>query len=676
MAKKYNISSKSINDSLVGLQFTSDGGTPLFTLGNFKVETTFSEKVDKTYNVGTSSEYYTLNDIGEVSEQDNILRDNKTTLKLNPDFTNPKSYSYFGSLKEYFRVNIEDIIKSWPASIYVDKIFNTITGNTVENYTYNPITNKSNYKVNNNFFNNTFDIKYNIQFNDSSGLENKLRNLNVEYSRYTISYEGNDYPLVNFTGSTLLSNDYVYFQVEGNPFPLATGGTLSTNYHVKPNSVEVENFFSSLSDLPNQLLNRYIYPTYTINFNYLDDMAEGPYEVYVSRSFTWPVNDGYNLDIVTDSFDTYLTTLYEFCAYFDDNDTNIMNRRLVAESINRLNTIVRGDGSEDENDAEKVSKLINIYGREFDEVKKYIDGLSTIRTVTYNKNGNTPDTLVKDNAKTLGWTLLNPMSDVDLISSFIPNKPTYSGFSVSYSTYDAEIEFWRRLVVNTSHLWRSKGSRKAIEFIFDLIGTPQQLVSFNEYIYMTKKSMDINTFKLILKELTGDDDITIYNVDEDGYPKILPETPYNYYQSNGLWYRETSGSKSTLDVLEGNNPHIGPYDGGNTYIEQFKCLLDTFSGYTNNNGRSIEITNDYIEITNLFKNYSNGLVNNYNGNLYLDIYDINGKPNICFDTVGSQVITNPDPQNIMNICGCPINVTDKALMIKIKIKRYTKSLYE
>jgi hypothetical protein len=268
------------------------------------------------------------------------------------------------------------------------------------------------------------------------------------------------------------------------------------------------------------------------------------------------------------------------------------------------------------------------------------------------------------------------MSDVDLISSFIPNKPTYSGFSVSYSTYDAEIEFWRRLVVNTSHLWRSKGSRKAIEFIFNLIGTPQQLVSFNEYIYMAKKSMDINTFKLILKELTGDDDITIYNVDEDGYPKILPETPYNYYQSNGLWYRETSGSKSTLDVLEGNNPHIGPYDGGNTYIEQFKCLLDTFSGYTNNNGRSIEITNDYIEITNLFKNYSNGLVNNYNGNLYLDIYDINGKPNICFDTVGSQVITNPDPQNIMNICGCPIDVTDKALMIKINRKTYTKSLYE
>ena len=42
-----------------------------------------------------------------------------------------------------------------------------------------------------------------------------------------------------------------------------------------------------------------------------------------------------------------------------------------------------------------------------------------------------------------------------------------------------------------------------------------------------------------------------------------------YYQKGGLWYRETAGANSNLDVLGGNNPHIGPYDGGYEYINQF-----------------------------------------------------------------------------------------------------------
>lgn len=665
MAKKYRVIGNNFNESLVGLQFAAENGTPLFTIGNFQLETTLTEKVNKNYNIGEASDYYTLTDLGETTQEDNTLRKNKTRLNLNPDYTNPKSYSYFGSIKEYFRVNIEGIIQQWPASIYVDKVFNNTTGNTVENYSYNPITKKSNFKVNNNFFNNSFDIKYTNQYITSNDLDNKLRNLNVEYGRYTIFYDGIEYPLINFTGSTLFSNDYVYFEVDGNPFPLITGSTLSTNYHIKPNSIEVETFYSSLSDLSNELLNRYVLPANTIKFTYISESTGGPFDIVVNREYTWPVVDGYNIDITTTLFDTYLTSIYEFCDYFDENDTNIMNRMLVADSINKLNTIRRGDGSEDENDAEKVTKLINIYAREFDEVKKYIDGVSTIRNVTYDKNGNTPDSLVKDVAKTFGWDLLTPMSDINLISSFIPTKSVYSGYTINYSKYDAEVEFWRRLIMNTTHLWKSKGSRKAIEFLFQYIGSPEQLVNFNEYVYVAKKPINVELFKVILKQLTGADDISIYNLDEEGFPKILPETPYNYYQSNGLWYRETSGSNAAIDILNGNNPHTGPYDAGKNYLEQFRCLIGSFSAYTQGNGSTIRITNEYIEFSNLFKNYSDGLINDYSGEVFLNDYNVDGKPNLCFSVSGT-VITDPDPQNVLGICGCPIDVSDHALMLGFK----------
>ena len=655
------LTGNSFGNGLVGLQFATDGGTPLFTIGNFQIDANLTGKQNKIFNVGEASEYYSLENLGETTPQDAELKVNKTKLKLNPDYTNPKTYSYFGSIKEYFRVNVENIIKFWPASIYVDNVINTFTGNTVQSYTYNPVTNKANFYVNNSFFINNFDIKYVVQIDSTTGEENPLRNLNVEYARYVIFYNDTEYSITNFTGSTSFTNDLVYFEVDGNPFPLTTGGTLSTTYHIKPNSIEVENFFASLSDLSRQLLNRYIVPAYTIKFSYLSESDQGPYNIFVNRTYTWPVTDGYNLDIVSNLFDTYLTSLYEFCEYFDENDTNIMNRRLVAEAINRLNTIRRADGSEDENEAEKMSKLINIYAREFDEVKKYIDGLSYIRDVTYNKLENTPDSIVKTDANALGWKLLAPMSDVDLISSFIPTKSVYSGYTINYSTYDAEIEFWRRLIINTSHLWRSKGSRKAIEFIFEFIGAPEQLVSFNEHIYMAKKPLNVEIFKLILNELTGANDITTYNLDEDGFPKILPNTPYTYYQSNGLWYRQTAGQNAGVDILDGNNPHIGPYDGGKDYLEQFRCLIGQFSATT------IVIGSDYVTFGNLFKNYSNGLINDYNGQVYLNSYNLDGQPNICFSVTGT-VTTDPDPQYVLGLCGCPIGVSDNALLISFDKK--------
>jgi hypothetical protein len=37
---------------------------------------------------------------------------------------------------------------------------------------------------------------------------------------------------------------------------------------------------------------------------------------------------------------------------------------------------------------------------------------------------------------------------------------------------------------------------------------------------------------------------------------------------------------TTIDILTGNNPHLGPYDGGFKYINQFKSLIPNFSAVT------------------------------------------------------------------------------------------------
>ena len=69
-------------------------------------------------------------------------------------------------------------------------------------------------------------------------------------------------------------------------------------------------------------------------------------------------------------------------------------------------------------------------------------------------------------------------------------------------------------------------------------------------------------------------------MDSDGYPKFFRDTIDMYFQKGGKWYRETAGPTATQYVLEGNNPHVGPYDGGAAFINQFNNLIPNFQPVT------------------------------------------------------------------------------------------------
>jgi hypothetical protein len=39
--------------------------------------------------------------------------------------------------------------------------------------------------------------------------------------------------------------------------------------------------------------------------------------------------------------------------------------------------------------------------------------------------------------------------------------------------------------------------------------------------------------------------------------QAITDTEDMYFQNKGLWYRETGGANSTIDILTGNNPTLG-----------------------------------------------------------------------------------------------------------------------
>jgi hypothetical protein len=661
-----NIEYRNFSPDLVGVQLASNGGTPLFTMGNFAITTNLDPKVDKNYITGKFSDFVTLENLDLSVIESQVLLNNNTSTFLNLDPTKLKNYALFGSMTEYMRIVLEDIITTWPASLYASPLVSVdgddYVGNTYENYVYDFLSDESTFKINVTFLINQFQINFltNGTIIDTFNETNDLRNMTMNYGSYAILYNDIEYDILNFTGSTYDFNDYIYLKVKGNPFTGASSSNIY--YHIKPKKIVEDTFFNSLTGLGKYLLNRQSFPIYKATFEY-PTRSETGIILYTTKSLTWPVSDGYNIDFDTTDYSQYATNLLDIATNYDLNETNLMSRFLVSESISAFDTtpVHLDEAHQDTTTGQKVNKTLNIYGRSFDDINQFIEGISFARTVTYNKENNLPDRYLKDLARVLGWELSSTILGDNLLNNYVSASDSmFSGQSVGLTPVEADNELWRRLILNSPWLWKSKGARKSIEFLVNFMGIPKGLITFNEYIYRANGPIDIDIFLDVLAKNGLDTDLSLYPIDEDGYPNPLLDTPDMYFQNNGLWYRETGGTGATIDILAGNNPHVGFYDGGFKYINQFKTLIPNFSAVT------ITIDEPLTSQKNIFTNYGLGAINNYNGPTYVDIVaDDNTDIGNCV-VYQSEIITDPMPEPIFTPCGCPCEGEDEILSVCIQ----------
>jgi hypothetical protein len=662
-----NIEYRNYSPDLVGLQLTSEGGTPLFTMGNFNITTNLEPKSDKLFITKQFSEFVTLDGLNLTVSQSETLLNNNAIVFLNIDKSKLSYYATFGSLTEFIRVGLENIIMTWPASIFMRPIKGLsngeqIIGNTYEDYSYNSLTNTSTFKVPTNFINNLYNINY-LTNGDISGTfneSNTLRNMVTNYDSYALLIDNVEYDVIEFTGSTDTVNEFIYFKIKDNPFT-ATSDNIS--YHIKPKAIVCDDFFNGLDEFEYYLLNRQSYPAYTATFKYPLRTDFGVL-LFTETTITWPTSDGYNLDYSTSTYEDYATSLFNLANDSDLINSNIMTRFLVSESITGFDTLPYYLSDEDQDTSGgKVNKLLNIYGTSYDKINRYIEGLSFANTVTYDKLDNTPDVYLKNIARVMGWELVESVISNDLLTDYIQTtNSSFSGQTKSLTPVEADVELWRRIILNTPWLWKSKGTRKGIEFLLRFIGTPNGLITFNEYIYRVDKPIDVNLFTTLL-ELNGlDTDIANYPIDNDGYPRFFDDTDDMYFQGNGLWYRETSGPKSTLDITSGNNPHVGPYDGGYKYFNQLRSLIPDFIPVTVTSSTVTTITQD------LFTNYNTGEITDYDGDTYVDITYDNGLDLSKLYIKKIEIINDPKPTIPETNCGCPINANDESLSICLEKK--------
>lgn len=504
----------------VGSSFRNIPSETIFSFGDFSVETNFTTRVVKNYSNTISSfvKPITLETLN-VSQEDSLKIMNFTTnVSLNIQVSDLGSYVKYGSLKELLRVSVENIILEYPSSLYFAFQQNGTTVYSVYNYSYDPFTDQSTFLIPANSIENTFGLVIN-QGNEQLPQDNVLRNLNLSYNNYVIwrpeNPDNNNNIVIGFTGVSS-TFPYLGIKVLGNPFPELSASTQTfANYHMKPQPLFFNKFYEDLSKLEKYMVANKTDAGYLMTFKNPILLENGGVS-YSNEDIIWPTSDGYNVDIVNAKYEKFLESLGNLGDTYDKFKTDMVARFLVPQSLLIY----------DKTDNEKMSKLLRLYGRNFDNLKVYIDAIAYINTLSYDKKNNIPDTLVKNFAKTLGWDVTTLVSDDDLLSSFFATTNINTD---DFTPPEVDIELWRRIVMNTSYLFKAKGTRHALKAMFLLVGIPEPFIDIKEYIYTVDKVIDPNTQTISLADLPSAS--LPYN--SEGYPIAPKETKKFYFQISG-----------------------------------------------------------------------------------------------------------------------------------------------
>lgn len=436
----------------------------IFTFGDFRVENTSSSDIltGSSKNLSFSS-YYTLESLNAVDTE--IEAKNYVFLnELNPQKRDPQSYSYFGSFYTEAAIGINKIIENFPYAILS---YDNDSGTTIYDY--------SNYVVSGRTFS-RFKIPFSSITNQGEILINSASTYNNSLSllsntdKFTLQLSGSSSnPTHNilayhFSGSP---DNYMSFTANGYLLSGSPGTTSVHPLYIRPSRKRYNAYLQNLTPIEKQLL--ITQELYVPNVNNSDIGLSG---------FTWPRTiDGFNPDISGESFEDYKTELLNAAIRIDESKTNYMFRTFVGDNFKEFDS-----------SGEIAQSLLQVYAHEFDQLKKYIDNIAYAHTVELNGEESIPKKFLFKLSQLLGWELSDSFNELDFFE-YLAGDIDSSGNS--YSDYN--LELWRRILANISWLYKKKGTRDALSFIFKLVGAPDCLIAFDEFVYTVNQTTPITT---------------------------------------------------------------------------------------------------------------------------------------------------------------------------------------
>ena len=179
--------------------------------------------------------------------------------------------------------------------------------------------------------------------------------------------------------------------------------------HIRPSNKAFFEFWDSLDNFEKVLLNYKTDPLYNAQFQIIHENNFGYYREI--ESFEFPKRyGGYNINTSENEFGDYTNRLSTIAAFYDERFCDNLYRSLTHESIKNFDwTYTReytpGDEHPYVEGGNKIQKTLRLFGREFDEIKSYIDNINNTNTVTYDEQSNLPDYFLTDVLELDGWDL-------------------------------------------------------------------------------------------------------------------------------------------------------------------------------------------------------------------------------------------------------------------------------
>lgn len=412
---------------------------------------------------------------------------------LNPDLTNPNSYSYFGSYYSRVARAINNIVENFPYAILAydnnvgtTNIITSIDAHNAITEIYlvsSAFTNQGNYIFTSGYTSSPFSGT-----SRNLNLYNNFNQFEIQLSSSTLNTSPS-YPILSFNYSAVSNSYLLYFKLAG----VFSANTTDPIY-IRPTKKRYFQYKRTLSNLEFQLLEsgKFSVPN-------ADDQ-------FYETVFPWPrLLDGFAPDASGPTFDSYSAQILKWAQWTDRLKTNWMIRTIIPENYLELDT-----------EGTLYQRLIQVYGEEFDKIKVYIDNLAYSHSVNYSQKETIPDKLLYKLSTLLGWSQPINFTDTDFFEFLALEDDNNKTLD------DYNLDLWRRILTNINWLYKKKGTRDAIMFIFKIIGAPDCLVNFNEFVYKVRQASntEINSTPAVgLAALIPDSNAeTVGLVNSVGYP--------------------------------------------------------------------------------------------------------------------------------------------------------------
>ena len=373
-------------------------------------------------------------------------------------YTSLKDFAYYGSATELIKATITDIAKRFPGAIFWPS--EDAPSYTIEGTDYLEVSNEfyincwSPNKIDENPIRNLFLSKnyYNCVNHISDGsmqiinlMDLKLTNKNGtnvdEFGQLcpnTLIGRTNMCHGTTSIGRQKANFIRIYCDEELKLHLLVLADYMNNHQYLYgkvmllPKQEIIDEFWNTLDDFESVLLNRLTNPMYLAKFDvpYFDN--ENGFRVE-RQTFEWPkAGDSYSLLMSGPLYNTYVSRLAEMALFYDENDTDNIWRMLTHDSIKNLdNTKLESSIDETNFDSTRIKTILNLYGRQFDDIKRFVDDIKHKVSLKYDDNNSTPRELLKKSVENNGWRNISIASSVDIVSgdsSFTEIKTDVNAF--------------------------------------------------------------------------------------------------------------------------------------------------------------------------------------------------------------------------------------------------------